>query len=365
MVKLSYLQRPDDMSTELNTSDVTISALENDTFTSNSSKTENLFGPTFVAANYVLLTVSVVIIVSDVIAARILSQCKRIPRHCKQLSVSFVLSDAVGSAVFLLHQIVIFVFDGFGIDYEILNTSRIGSVAIFHMTASASVALLTLERVFALKANLKYSLLLTKINIDLLITLLWLIHILLPVIYVTVSYFTKCYGNVRHCNVWKVTLNLRYISAGIHITYNIILIIGNLIIQRIAKRHINGIKAINSVSNATESNITTRQRASLRSIAKIVTAYLILQAPLFICFFLGSNLEHLRDKMLMQAFRCFGYMCIQMDSFINIYIYIVTFQECKLQLLLFLAKKFKSFERKAELFRVDVYNIVILEKNSN
>lgn len=324
---------------------------------------ENLvksFRPVILYGNYFLLSTSLVIVVCDILTAQALGRCKRIPLHCKHLCVSLVLSDASSSALFILHQLAIFTFDGFGIDFDILHTSRIGTVAIFHLIASANIVLLTLERVLALKANLKYSAVLRKINIKVVIFCLWLIHMLVYGCILGVSVYTHCFSTSDYCDIWQVSSAQRYSLAITAILYDILLIIGNIVVLRVALQHVRRIHALNRSVFTKVDSITRDQQNTLVSIAKLLTAYLILHAPLTVCFFINSQYDDLRDLSWMQGFRSVGYLCYQIDSFISIYLYIVTFQECKMYLYLILAKGFKRFERKAELLRLKVYDIVVV-----
>jgi hypothetical protein len=65
------------------------------------------FEPVVEIMNYFLLVVSSVIVGLDVVTISCLHKFRRIPRLCVILSVNFLITDAVGSAVFIAHQFAI------------------------------------------------------------------------------------------------------------------------------------------------------------------------------------------------------------------------------------------------------------------
>ncbi|XP_053372990.1 uncharacterized protein LOC123560135 [Mercenaria mercenaria] len=141
----------DNSSTKASAAQTPLDQLANVTAYSYSSRT---FGPATTVSNYVLLTVSIAIVVSDIIAVRVLRKCRRIPRQCLLLSVNFIVSDGVNSALFALHQIALLMFNFYN---DITHFSRMFGTGLMNNITSASITAIAVERVIALKANLRYA----------------------------------------------------------------------------------------------------------------------------------------------------------------------------------------------------------------
>lgn len=318
------------------------------------------FGRTLQAVNYFLILVNITVIVCDVTVIHILRKCKRIPRQCKQLSISFIISGAIAAACFIIHSVAIF---GIGINTDIIHNSRIDTVAVMNSISSASLTALSVERVLALKANLKYAIFLEKVNMYLVIALIWFIHIVIMISMVLIGFQIHCNWKLENCDIWKLNDIARIAMIFvIPFIYGTVLVSCNSIIYRIARRHakqideMNGTifrcQAVNAVS------VSDSQYATTRVIIHIVTAYIVLQTPAFVCMFISSIFVHLRDQMVIRIFRGISYLFVQANSVVNLYLYVMKLQECKMHFYFILAKVLKRYEGRASSMRLEVYNIV-------
>ena len=165
---------------------------------------ENKSGPLLHAhvINYVLLLLSLVIALMELVAVSVLQRCNRIPACSRIFSMSYFLSDAVGSLVFAVHQVMIFIF---GLNDDIVLNSRIVLVGTMMAVSWASVAFMSLDRVVAIKINLKYNLYSSKFKIYLLVSFIWIVNIAIIAVAIVIGLRYNCISEYPVCDLWKIS----------------------------------------------------------------------------------------------------------------------------------------------------------------
>lgn len=317
-------------------------------------------GPVILAINYFLLFVSVVIVACDIFAVCVLTKCRRIPRQCLYYSISFISSDAVNSVFFSLFQMCIYWFQYHTI---IVHYSRIFTIGIMNNISSASMGALMLERIIALNSGMKYRKIMKGACVKFGIIMLWILHTAIVVASLAVGVWNHCNWQLHECDFFDASRIARFTVIGVMIFYDIVLVTSYISICRIARRHISNIIAMKrlSFSNTVSDtdNISDRQYATTQAIIYVVIAFLILQAPINVHIIVSETSDTIRHELVMRVFLGISYLCLQAHSFVNLYLYVGKFKECKMVFYFVLGRFFKSFETRAETLRIDVFDIVV------
>jgi uncharacterized membrane protein YjgN (DUF898 family) len=151
------------------------------------------------------------------------------------------------------------------------------------------------------------------------------------------------------------------------IFYEIVLAVSYVIIHGIASRHARDMIASNMAYNGqthhNPESLTSRQFAATKVIIKIVLSFMLLHAPVVIHLIVSESNTSIRHERFRRIFHFLSYVCIQINSFISLRLYVFKFDECKLHLYLMLSCISKKYESKVEKLRVDVYDIVVYTKS--
>ena len=312
-------------------------------------------------SNIILTLMCIIIVCCDVIAILVMRRCKRVPYQCLNLSISYLSSEIVGLLLFVIHELLIF---GFDFNTDILFNSRITTVAIMHCISSASMAAIILERVFALKANLKYTLALKRIKIHLIIAVIWLTHIIVTVFVVSISFHYQCNWTIANCDFAEVNKIAKYCFLILTIFYDVIMVFANTIVYKIARQHAIQIDAMKQTTTTKGTSnypdtVSERQYASIVVFVKIVTLYVLFQVPMVFAMLIGTNIPEIRHRTPMRMLRSIAYFLFLLNSFLNLYFYIIKIKECRMVWFFMLGKVFKKFKQKANVIRLEVFDIVV------
>lgn len=153
---------------------------------------------------------------------------------------------------------------------------------------------------------------------------------------------------------------------GLFLFYGNILVVSYVIIHRIASRHAKNAFASNMTSHVqTQKNtesLTRIQYASTKAILTIVLAFMLLHLPMAIHLVVFETHTNLRNNQIRRILHAVSYICIQVNSFVSMHVYVAKIDECKLKFYLILARVLKSYDTKAEELRIKVYDIVVSTK---
>lgn len=318
--------------------------------------------PLMTYINYACVFVAGVIFVSDMFAIMLMMRCTRIPFQAKKLSMNFMFSDALGALVFLINQVIIFIF---GINTDLTHNFRIVTVGMMMNISCFAVAALAIDRAIALKANLRYSAFVRSKTIDKAIVFIWIFH------FVTITGL-MVYGLKKTCNLqldetcdaWAATKMTRFFKFSLLVIAGIVITVSYVYIHTIARRHQRQITSLrNAIFKGNNVNpdctISERQFQTTKAVIIIVLAFILLHIPMIIhLFILESNVGR-RNETPRRMFHAFSYACIQINSFVSLKLYVGKFKEFKLRLYQILGRCFGRYAKEAELLRVHVYNITI------
>jgi hypothetical protein len=319
--------------------------------------------PILLAFNYAIAVVNVVILLSDVIAVKVLQLCKRMPQVSRRLSISYFLSDASANLLFLIHQFIMYFI---GINNDITNNSRIISASTGYMISSACIAALALERVFALKMNLRYSQNHHKITY-LAIILIWFVHVCSSCLLIAFGLKHYCSAwKFSKCDMWEATQVYRFTVMCFIVIYQITLAVSYAVIYKVASRHARAIDSMKTESSRTtrvadpsKVHMSQRQFILTTAILKVVLSFVLLYAPINIHLFLMELNVLDRESQIRRLFHAASYVCVQINSFVSLSVYVGKFEECKMHMYFILSKLFKSYKQRGEDMRIRVYNIVV------
>lgn len=307
---------------------------------------------------WLLTGISLVIFCSEIVVLLILRRCKKIPRQSLQLYYSYILSDLVGVAQIIVMTVII---NGLGLDTEYTYSVRIVSFGVLHNISSASITSIIFERVLTLKAKLKYQQTLKRVNIKFVIISFWTFHVMLALVLIPIRLYKICNFELTGCDIHEVISTTKYTCGGIMIFYDILLICANISINRVARRHVASIDALTPSDYIARSNegVSRRQLATLKIVMYLAASNILLKAPIITVMTISTINPALRDISIMRLFRSLGYLCIQANSFINLYLYIWKMKECRMNLFLILSNIFKNYKEKAENLRIEVFDIPV------
>ena len=117
------------------------------------------------------------------------------------------------------------------------------------------------------------------------------------------------------------------------------------------------------VSNQTATTPSGTNLKATKTIAAIVLAFIIVQSPIFVHFFIvevqPSSVQQHNWRII---FQCLDYIGLQLLMYTSLYLYIWKFKECKMQFYLLFSKWCKTFQQKANEMRIEVLDIVVYEK---
>jgi hypothetical protein len=130
-------------------------------------------------------------------------------------------------------------------------------------------------------------------------------------------------------------------------------------IIRVARRQAMEIDALTPsayISRSIES-VSRRQVDALKIIINLVASNILLKAPVIVVTIVSTIDPALRDKPVMRSFRSLSYLCIQANSFINLFLYIWKMKECRMNFLSLVSKFSSKYEKKAQKLRYEIFDI--------
>ena len=323
------------------------------------------FSPTTMLINIICTTVALIICIGNISATVVLNRCTGIPFQPKNISISFILSDAVGALVLVLFQVVIFIF---GIQTSLMWNLRSATVGFMHSISWCSVTALSLDRAIALKANLRYAELVTQRTINVTLLCIWLLNLtILPVVTVYGFVSTCSFRIDMHCDVWVATEHVRLLMLSLLVIFGIVVVVSSTYVLQIARRHkrqITNIKCNGKITSP-DNLISENQFSVTKAVITIVVTFVILHGPVFTHYILGVFKPDGRDEVPRRMFYFFSYTMVQISSFVNLLLYTGKFVEFKYHLYKLFGQLCGVFARRADDMRVNVYNIVVSEESYN
>ena len=262
-----------------------------------------------------------------------------------------------------LHSVAMF-FWGYE-HYYLIFDSRIFFGALFSAVLWCSSAALTYERLLALVQPFMYKNYTTKPKLVVLISSIWIVNIFVPTTIFLASTLNHCHmGNLYcfHENVYEIFQPLKQCCLSLLTLYGLFIVIAYAKILLIILKHQRRIAA--TVSEQDLAITPGMKLTSTKTIAAIISAFIVFQLPMVIhsvIFKIQPSLKHQNWRMILQGMDYIGY---QLNVYASLYLYIWKFKECKMHFYLLFSKFSKRFEQVASDMRIEVFNIVVFDKNS-
>lgn len=304
---------------------------------------------------------------ADLFAIMIIKKCSRIPFQTQLLSINFIFSDSIGALAFIVNQCIILVF---GINNDLTQNMRIVTVGTMFSVSLFSIGVLSFDRAFALKAHLRYSTMIRRRTIGFVIVFIWAFHLTWAPLSLLFGFKTKCNFQFNdNCDIWEATYPFRFSLMVLLVVVVFFVVSSNVYVYRIARHHERQIADVRNFTFKRSlvtsiSIISERQFTATKAVFKIVMAFILLHGPTIIHHFVfESNVEG-REDLPRRLLYGVSYFCIQISSFLNLLLYAGKFKEFKMHLYLFIGKYCTRYSRKADILKVDIYNIMVYTDSS-
>ena len=296
------------------------------------------------------------------IALRIVTQCQRLPIPIKYLSKNFIVCFMTIDFSVCVHNIAMFCFEDEY--YHLIFDSRLLVATVCVTVLWGSLTAVTYERLFALVKPFKYVKHTTKPKLMILIIFVWTVNVLVPTSLFVVSAIRHCeFEYAYNCNVYNLFGPMRITLRCFMVIYAVLIVAAYTKILAIIFKHQKTMK--DALANK---DITATFGSNLRStktVAAIICAFVILQSPVFfhtIIFEIRPDLKNQSWRVILAGVDYIGY---QLNLYATLYLYIWKFRECKMNFYLLFSKCSKRFKKTANDMRIEVYDIVTLDRNSD
>ena len=309
--------------------------------------------------NASVIAISSISLTCCLIFLRIVTQCQRLPTPIKYLSKNFIVCFMMIDFTLWIHSIAMLCWGD--IYYYLIFDSRIFFACLFLGVLWCSVAALTYERLIALVKPFKYIKYTTKTKLTLIIAFIWTVNVLVPTIVFLLSAVRFCsFDNIYNCDAYNLFRPFRTVFVCFMTIYGLFIIVSYIKILSIIFKHQTKIKA--PFSNQNFKTTLGNNLRSTETVAAIISAFIILQLPVFIHSVIFELLPHLRQqqwRVILQILDYFGY---QLNMYASLYLYVWKFKECKMQFYFLFSKCNKRFKQVANDMQIEVLDIVTIER---
>ena len=295
---------------------------------------------------------------------RIVSQCQRLPVPIKYLSKNFIVCFLVIDFTVWIHSIAMFCWGD--MYYDLIFDSRIFFACIFIAVLWCSLTAVTYERLLVLVKPFKYIKYTTKTKLGFLIGLVWTVNILVPTLIFVVSAVRFCNSDsykVYVCDVYSLFRAFRIVFVCLMTIYGLSIVVAYVKILSIIFKHQRNMKVPFSNQNFTVT--LGNNLRSTKAVAAIIFAFIILQSPMFIHTIIFEIQPDLRQHKWRVILQCMDYISYQLNMYASLYLYVWKFKECKMKFYLLFSKCSKRFQQVANDMRIEVFDIVTLERTSD
>ena len=318
-----------------------------------------------VPVNCSIVALSLASIICNSFALKIISKCKKTAYQLRFLSCNLLSSYIVVECVISLHSIALLLVDD--IYHRLLLESRIVFCSIIVAVLWGSFCAVTVERLIALKAApLKYKKYVTKVTLSISVIILWLLNMFIPLTVLIITGVKVCAQyNFVLCDIYTYSKPVRLVLLSFSSLYALIIIIAYpKVLSIVFRRHNVGETFGANTKYLADLYRKQKYNTSTRTIAGVILAAIILQAPFFVHIVILDFVPELREPKWREILQLIDYVGYQLNTYVTIYLYLWQFKECKMQLLFMLSKLNNRYQGKAVSMRNEVYGIVLKETNS-
>ena len=309
-----------------------------------------------------VITISSISLTCCLTALQIVTKCQRLPVPIKYLSKNFIVCFMMIDFTIWIHSVALLCWGD--VYYHLIFDSRILFCTLSIAVLWGSLVAVTYERLLALVKPFKYVKYTTKNKLMFLISLVWIVNVLVPTSLFVVNAIRFCkFDNMYSCDVYSLYAPIKIALVCLMVIYILSVIAAYTKILSIIYKHQKNIKE--ALANKNFIATFGSNLKSTKTVAAIIFAFFILQAPVFfhaIIFEIRPELKQQNWRIILQAMDYVGY---QLNLYATLYLYIWKFKECKMNFYLLFSKCSKRFKQTANDMRIEVYDIVTLERNSD
>ena len=318
--------------------------------------------------NIVVVVIATAVVVGNGVAVVVLMKCKRIPFQTKYISISLISSDALGAFVLIVYQVVIFMF---GANTDVTQSLRDVTTGMVHGVNWCSVTFLSVDRAIAVKANLRYTELITRRTINTILFCIWIFYFTMIPALTFHGFQTVCVPHMDdNCDTTEATKVANSVVVLPLFMFGAVIICTNTYVYSVAQRHARQIADIQRSAFDRglihpDNAISERQFSATKTVVYIVLAFILLHAPLLIHYLMMLVSPDQSEQLPRRLYLLFAFSLNQLSSFVTLTLYAGKFMEFKMHLYFLLGKRLNRFNKRAQEIRVDVFNIVVSDESSN
>ena len=303
----------------------------------------------------------------NVVALTIMMRCRRLPISIKYLSINFLICFlATGSTNMILTVTRLVLGPNFS--YELINDLRTFLVSVFTLVLWCSMCALTVERFIAIVFPYQYILYVTKTTVYVTISLTWTLSTIIPSVILFVTWLKICgqYDYIYLCDIFAIFRPFKiYLTSLLCIAYAITIVMYTkilLIIRHLEREiHPNILASENYIRN----NPLSTPFPSTKIILTIILSFIVLQFPYIFSTAIYELRSDMQQRIWRVIFQFVSYICLELNTFVTLYLYIWRIQECRMQFYQMFSHVSNRYREKAEALRIEVFNIVTFERHSN
>ena len=320
------------------------------------------FWPITKFINGTCAVLALAIALANIAGVLVLTRCRRIPFCTRIFSINFLLSDALGSIVYMVCQVLIFCV---GINTDLMMNIRTVGVGLTFIITMSFVSGLALDRALSLKASLQYASIVTKFRVIAVAILIWSFNALIFPLLLYFEYRRLCQSK-EFCAMWDITKCARIYALVFVVTCQITVTLSYFYVFKIVRAHQRKLEALRSMTfNGTtyKGVVSERQFAATKILLKLVLVFILMHTPLLLHYSITETNVASRHDVSMRLLLAFSYVCMQANSVVSLNIYVIRFKECQLNLLILVEKVYKNYSKRIAELRMEVYNIVVSSEN--
>ena len=302
------------------------------------------------------------------IAVRIMTRCRKLPLSIRVLSVNFLVAFIMIGASNFLSSVILKIIDQDSEFYLVWFVVRMVLFSVFMSVLWCSMCAVVIERFIAIEFPYHYVKLNKKPTLFSIIVFIWTFNTILPCVLVISNWLQFCGANkfLHECNGFALLRPFRLFVASIScICFAATVMVYSKISHSIMRqtREERALQVRNTVEQSTQNSTTLF--TSTNTILIIILSFIVLQFPYLIFNILTELKPEFRELKWRIRINFISSLCHEINVYITLFLYIWKLSECRLNFYYMFSKLNNKYKPKAERLRLEVYNIVIFEKNTN
>ena len=304
------------------------------------------------------------------IAVRIMMRCRKLSLSIRVLSVNFLVAFImVGFSTFLCSVTLKII--GQDSQYYLVGfVVRMVLFSVFMSVIWCSVCAVVIERFIAIEFPYHYVKLNKKSTLYTTIVCTWTFNIVVPCVLVIVNWLKFCGADkfLYECDGLTILRPFRIFVASLSCICFVVTVIVYSKISLSIRRHTSEERALQVTSTVEQSNhkpSPSTRSTSTKTILVIIMSFIALQFPYLAFSILRELRPEFRQIERRKIMHFISSLCHEINVYVTLFLYIWKFSEVRMNFYYMFSNLNNSYKRKAEKLRLEIYNIVTFEKNTN